>query len=224
MSSRGRSAAGAAAVWVPVALFAVALVLALNPWPFENQVAPATQVPAWATDPTPVRRPTMRPEYVVAGYTYRCSDCHDILPSPPETYRTLTQHTEIELKHGINTRCFNCHHRSNRDAFADDSGGEIPWDQPQLVCAKCHGPVYRDWQNRSHGRTDGYWDESRGPRGRRKCTECHDPHQPPFPPMRPAPPPNTLRMGPQEVVEEHGHDPLRIRHEDAGAGTVEERP
>jgi predicted CXXCH cytochrome family protein len=93
-------------------------------------------------------------------------------------------------------------------------GQAIPYDQPQLLCAKCHGPVYRDWQHGSHGRTNGYWNASMGPMERRKCTECHDPHQPPFPPMTPAPGPHTLRMGNQSPAEHLPEDdPLRISHD-----------
>lgn len=205
------------ALWVPVVLFACAGLLALNPVPFVSPIlatgdagAPL-QAPAWATDPTPVRQPKLRPEYVAGVFTYQCRDCHKIIPSPPETQRALTQHTEIRLQHGLNTRCFNCHHRTNRNAFVDDYGHEIPWDQPQLLCAKCHGPVYRDWQHGSHGRTNGYWDLRQGPQTRRRCIECHDPHEPPFHPQRPAPAPHTLRMGRQDF--EHrpaGHDPLRL--------------
>ena len=197
--------------WVPLVLFAGAGVLALNPVPFESPVTTAAPLPAWATDPTPVRQPKLVPEYRVGVFTYQCSDCHRIIPSPQETLRTLVQHTEIALHHGLNTRCFNCHHRTQRDAFVDDLGDPIPWNQPQLVCAKCHGPVYRDWQAGSHGRLNGFWDTTRGPQTRRKCIECHDPHTPPFPPMRPAPGPNTLRMGPQGPARHAGdHDPLRV--------------
>ena len=197
--------------WVPVALLAFAVLLALQPFPFVSPVSDATPVPRWATDTTPVRQPRLRPEYRTAVFTYRCSDCHKIIPSPPETFRTLTQHREIHLQHGINTRCFNCHHRTTRDAFVDDYGQEIPWDQPQLLCGKCHGPVYRDWQHGSHGRTNGYWDVRQGPQTRRRCIECHDPHQPPFPPLAPAPGPHTLRMGPPEYGRHAAaHDPLRL--------------
>jgi hypothetical protein len=197
--------------WVPLVLFAGAGVLALNPVPFESPVVSATPVPAWVTDSAPVRQPKLVPEYRVGVFTYQCSDCHRIIPSPQETLRSLTQHTEITLRHGLNTRCFNCHHRTQRDAFVDDWGEPIPWNQPQLVCAKCHGPVYRDWQAGSHGRINGFWDTTRGPQTRRKCIECHDPHAPPFPPMRPAPGPNTLRMGPQEPPRHAAeHDPLRV--------------
>lgn len=201
--------------WVPAALLLGGLILVLDPVPFGSPVVPATPVPAWATDTTPVRRPRLVPEYEVAGFTYRCSDCHSIIPSPPETDRPLTQHTEIVFEHGMNTRCFNCHHRTNRDAFVDDAGGEIPWNQPQRLCGKCHGPVYRDWQHGSHGRTNGCWDQTRGPRERRKCIECHDPHHPPFMRMVPAPGPNTLRMGqPGPAAHESGRNPLKLEKDE----------
>jgi hypothetical protein len=197
--------------WAALAFLVCAAVLALNPVPFVSPVVPRGPVPAWATDPTPVRQPKLKPEYTTAGFTYQCMDCHRIIPSPTETFRTLTQHTEIHLNHGINTRCFNCHHLTNRNAFVDDFGQPIPWDQPQLLCAKCHGPVYRDWQAGSHGRINGYWDATKGPQSKRRCIECHDPHHPPFAPLLAAPGPNTLRMGPQGPVTHEGkRDPLRI--------------
>lgn len=218
-SNTGSTGTRTGAIWVPAALLVFAAGLALRPFPFTSPVSDATEVPAWATNTTPVRQPRLRPEYSQAVYTYRCSDCHKIIPSPAETTRTLTQHREIDLQHGINTRCFNCHHRTNRDAFVDDYGGEIPWNQPQLVCAKCHGPVYRDWQHGSHGRTNGYWDVARGEQTRRRCIECHDPHHPPFPSMVPAPGPHTLRMGSQPHGQ-HGeaHDPLRLSSQSHTAG------
>lgn len=207
-----RRAAGRTGLSVCIALLIFALILALNPLPFLSPVAEPTAVPAWATDPTPVRHPKLDPEYQAGVFTYRCSDCHKLFPPPAQnTTRTVAQHQEILLKHGINTWCLSCHHPDNRDAFVDDRGGEIPWNQPQLLCSKCHGPVYRDWQHGSHGRTNGCWDKTQGEQTRRKCIECHDPHQPPFPPMRPAPGPNTLRMGPQDIAE-HGttKNPLKI--------------
>ena len=137
----------------------------------------------------------------------------------------LTNHSDVHMAHGINKRCLNCHHAVNRDAFADDYGKEIPWDQPQLLCAKCHGPVYRDWQHGVHGRSNGYWNQSRGKQTRLKCVECHDPHRPPFPPMHAAPPPNTLRMGPQNFPDQNrARDPLRVllsEHKQTVNGTGE---
>ena len=200
------------AIWAPAALLLFAAGLLTRPFPFTSPVSDATEVPKWATDATPERQPRFQPLYSVAGYTYRCNDCHKIIPQPAETPHPLTRHREIDLEHGINTRCFNCHHPTNRDAFVDDYGREIPWNQPQLLCGKCHGPVYRDWQHGSHGRINGYWDVTRGEQVRRRCIECHDPHRPPFLPLALAPGPNTLRMGPQshgDHAESHG--PLRLR-------------
>jgi hypothetical protein len=45
-----------------------------------------------------------------------------------------------------------------------------------------------------HGRTNGYWDASRGEARRLTCTECHDPHAPALPAMTPLPGPATIRM------------------------------
>jgi hypothetical protein len=199
--------------WVPLVFLGSALLFAFNPLPYRDVVPSRVAVPASAIDPTPVRHPSWEPRYVVAGYTYLCSDCHRILPSPAETYRTLIQHTEIQLRHGLNTRCFNCHHRTNRDAFVDEFGGEIDWNEPQLLCARCHGPVYRDWQAGSHGRVNGHWDPDAGPQTKRRCIECHDPHDPPFQTMTPAPGPHTLRMGrPEATHEPLAGNPLRLWH------------
>ena len=65
--------------WVPAALFIGAVVLASNPVPFRSPVSEPANVPAEATDTTPVRQPKLQPSYYVAVYTYRCSDCHAII-------------------------------------------------------------------------------------------------------------------------------------------------
>ncbi len=193
-------------------LVGTAIILVVGPWQFASPIPASVPVPSWAIDPTPVRKPSLKPQIEIAGFTYRCSDCHKLFSSPPETTRSLTQHTNIVLQHGINDRCFNCHHLTNRDAYVDDWGKEIPADKPQLLCAKCHGPVYRDWLHGAHGRTNGYWDKAMGPQVRLKCIECHDPHVPPFAPLKPAPGPHTLRMGDQHFASEHEGvpNPLRV--------------
>ncbi|MBP7934700.1 MAG: hypothetical protein KA354_08650 [Phycisphaerae bacterium] len=211
--------------FVPLVLIALTGLLLADPWPYVSPAGPAAVVPASATDITPVRRPILKPETVVAGMTYRCSECHNLFPSPVETDRPLTQHRAIVLEHGINGRCFNCHNREDRNAFADDRGGPIPFDQPPLLCAKCHGPVYRDWTHGVHGRTNGYWDPELGPMERRKCVECHDPHNPAFQPMQPAPGPNTLRMGDQRSEAEgrgETRNPLLIYRQRLPAGRGDE--
>ena len=54
--------------------------------------------------------------------------------------------------HGNNRFCLNCHHPTNRKAFVDYDGSEIAEADVVLLCAKCHGPTYRDWQAGVHGR------------------------------------------------------------------------
>lgn len=212
---------GAAGAWLIVTGFgALAGLLLANPWPYQRPYATAETVPAWVVDMATVRSPTLKPETVAAGYTYRCSECHKLFPSPRETDRSLTQHRDIVLRHGINNRCFNCHHRTSRDAFATDKESPIPYDQPQLLCAKCHGPVYRDWMHGVHGRTNGFWDASRGPVDRKKCIQCHDPHAPAFGVMAPAPGPNTLRMGDRQQAGSRGAEttnPLLIYGQPSGS-------
>lgn len=211
---------GAGSIFVPITLITTAIILLLNPLPEPAPPPPAVAVPPEMVETEPVRRPSLRPTLQIGGYTYRCNDCHALFPSPPETARTLTQHREIVLQHGINTRCFNCHHLTDRNVFADESGGKIPYGDPQHVCAKCHGPVFRDWVHGAHGRTEGHWDEASGAMRRRKCVECHDPHAPPFPSLAPAPAPRTLRMGEtKRVHDESSENPLMIfRREGASSG------
>ena len=218
---RGRGIARLRGYAVPAVLIALAGILWADPWRFVSPVPLATPAPAWATATSPVRSPALRPEIRIGAYRYRCGECHSLFPSPVETDRPLTQHREIRLEHGINNRCFNCHLREDRDAFADYRGGPIAYDKPQLLCAKCHGPVYRDWTHGVHGRTNGSWDSSRGPVRHLRCIQCHDPHAPAFEAMRPAPGPRTLRMGepPAGGHEEEGvRNPLRIYGREAPAG------
>jgi hypothetical protein len=198
------------AYWVSVLLALLALFLAYGPIQFRSPVAAPQPVADSILSTTPVRLPSPVPEYRVGSFVYRCQECHRV-PSGETAGRGFTKHEDVDLEHGINTRCLNCHHPVNREAFVDDFGEEIPWDQPPLLCAKCHGPVYRDWQRGSHGRINGVWDTSRGEQRRLKCIECHDPHRPSFQALPSAPGPRTLRVEPHhEPVEPKVHNPLRV--------------
>jgi hypothetical protein len=155
------------------------------------------------------------PVVKIDGFERNCMDCHMLFPASDEPPRKLQQHTDIVLDHGINDRCRNCHDAENRDRLVLESGESISYSEVDDLCAKCHGPTYRDWQRGMHGRTNGYWDASRGEPRKLKCIECHDPHNPRVPamnPLPPLPPPTTLRMGShpghgvEDPVEE---DPLR---------------
>ena len=217
---------------VPLTLLALAAVLAAQPLRVAPPVGRAASLAAEVTDTSPIRHPKFKPEMEVAGRAVTCGECHKALLSLPTVVdKAGPQHANIVLQHGRNTNCFNCHNHANLDTFADNWGREIPFDQPPLVCGKCHGPVYRDWLHGSHGRVNGYWRAALAPSDvpvpqlRRRCVECHDPHHPPFPLLRPAPPPVTLRMGDQRREGEEGkvRDPLRVFRREVGGGEESKR-
>ena len=110
--------------------------------------------------------------------------CHDgkYVPVPTSLEaRPLKMHQDIvpdsmNLQHGRGAIwCLNCHSAEKRDKLIDHFGNEISFNQPQILCGKCHGQVYRDWRDGIHGKRIGMWKT-----GAKKrwwtCTECHDPH------------------------------------------------
>lgn len=123
------------------------------------------------------------------GFVYKCSECHRTFKSPLERRVLVAEHTGLKLDHGQNDYCLNCHHKTNRDAYAAHDGSEIPSDRPAKLCGKCHGLVYRDWLEGAHGRLHGFWDRNRGMQSRLLCIQCHDPHAPKFPKLSPMPGP-----------------------------------
>jgi hypothetical protein len=135
-------------------------------------------------DKTPPRR-TKGLDLVKLGWTYNCMDCHKLLPARWHYDRPMVEHEWIKLNHGNNRFCLNCHHPTNRNAFVDYDGSEIREADVVQLCAKCHGPTYRDWQAGVHGRRNGYWNVSQGTQTRLRCIECHDPHQPVFQAVKP---------------------------------------
>ena len=140
-------------------------------------------------DKTPPRA-TRSLDLVKLGWTYNCMECHKLLPARWHygEARPLNEHKDIKLEHGNNRFCLNCHHPTNRNAFVDYDGSEIAQADVVLLCAKCHGTTYRDWQAGVHGRQNGYWDAARGDKTRLRCIQCHDPHSPRFKKMKPLPP------------------------------------
>lgn len=157
------------------------------------------------------------PTIFISATDKTCMTCHRVMfkPDEPKT-KGFLQHTNIQLSHGINTSCYNCHDKEDRDYLVKRDGSRLGYDDIVQLCRQCHGSVYGAWTYGGHGRTNGYWDPDRGPQHRLKCTECHDPHNPRTPamdPIQPLPGPHTLRMGEQdpEGHTEHGpiKDPLR---------------
>ena len=130
------------------------------------------------------------------SFAFRCSECHTDFDSLPTANNPQGEHAAImaRFNHGRNLYCLNCHNQTNRNSFVDDIGREIPGDQSGRLCSKCHGPMYRDWEEGIHGRQDGHWDAKFGVRTKLQCIQCHDPHLPGFPLMAPDPAPAPTRF------------------------------
>jgi formate-dependent nitrite reductase cytochrome c552 subunit len=116
----------------------------------------------------------------------------------------------------MNAQCYNCHSNQNRNKLILKGGEEVSYRDVQLLCASCHGPTFRDWEKGMHGRTNGYWDSTKGESVRLVCTQCHDPHTPRFGTLVPLPGPSTLRMerggGPDpDYVHKPKHNPLLLK-------------
>ena len=71
--------------------------------------------------------------------------------------------------------CLDCHHTTKRNKLVDHFGEPISFDQPQLLCGKCHGDKLRDWRDGIHGKRIGDF-TSTGKKRWFTCTECHNPH------------------------------------------------
>lgn len=71
--------------------------------------------------------------------------------------------------------CLDCHHTTKRNMLVDHYGDPISFDQPQLLCGKCHGDKLRDWRDGIHGKRIGEF-VSTGKKRWFTCTECHNPH------------------------------------------------
>jgi len=96
-----------------------------------------------------------------------------------------------------NGDCYNCHDRDQLNQLHTPDGTKLKFEQATMLCASCHGRVYRDWESGAHGRTSGYWDQKAGPINREECTSCHDPHAPAFTGFIPMPGPHLLHPVPQ---------------------------
>ena len=71
--------------------------------------------------------------------------------------------------------CMDCHHNTKRNMLVDHFGDPVSFDQPQLLCGKCHGDKLRDWRDGIHGKRIGEF-TSTGKKRWFTCTECHNPH------------------------------------------------
>lgn len=99
----------------------------------------------------------------------------DKKPKPIPTMESLLPDAK-NLQHGRGgIWCLDCHHPTQRNKLVDNFGEPISFDQPQLLCGKCHGRENRDWRDGIHGKRIGEW-ASTGTKRWFVCTECHNPH------------------------------------------------
>lgn len=168
----------------------------------EIRLAPRDQL-----TPGPWRQPLLDARKASIGGQIRpCSECHRLYaPASDDPNRVWVQHLDIEIHHGMNARCLNCHDGADRNKLVLHNGTLVEFADAAQLCSNCHGTVYRDWQRGMHGKTVGSWDATSSDHQRLRCTECHDPHAPAYAPMPPLHGPITFRMG----------DPPRPAHDHA---------
>lgn len=158
--------------------------------PKKDEVPP---LKARYSDPAAVRK--VRAEMTFDGAP--CQSCHEGKePMQGNPNKKGVFHEGIRLQHGRNQHCFNCHSRLQPANFANFDGSPITLANIPLLCAKCHGPTYRDWQEGAHGRRTGHWDPKKGGPKSTPCIACHEPHWPVFKPMTAMPPPHVNPRNP----------------------------
>ena len=87
-----------------------------------------------------------------------CHLCHAFwvpIPTSTQTSQPRFAHANIELNHGSNDRCYNCHQIDDRNNYAANDGSDIMVQIPEKLCERCHGLIYQDWLAGTHGKWTG---------------------------------------------------------------------
>ncbi len=193
----------------PVFLLVGLYFLSFGSQPIIFPAGQAAQVEDWQISSVSLRERLSDPPLAVINQFQRdCQDCHQIFDTAEIFTVQPRHHLGIFMDHGMNVYCINCHDLDNRNLLVADGGQTIPYDQVDRLCARCHGPTFRDWQKGMHGKTMDYWARDMGEPRRLGCTECHDPHTPAFASVAPLPGPHTLRMGDPL----HGSESIQTRN------------
>jgi hypothetical protein len=118
---------------------------------------------------------------------FPCSGCHEGMPPNTKRRELKEMHTDIQLKHGPESRwCLDCHDANKRDQLHLASGAPVQFTESYRLCGQCHGDKYRDWRVGVHGKRTGSWN---GAKQYLLCVNCHNPHSPHFKPIKPMPAP-----------------------------------
>ena len=180
---------------IPIVLVALAGWFVVQPdptWPIPE----AADLGGLVVDSAPLRPADTDPGVIdVGGAPLRCNDCHALFESGERQRTPIGQHQDVVMDHGLNSNCLACHDQTDRSLFQASGGERLAFTDTVPLCASCHGPTWRDWEAGIHGRTNGYWDKTRGDPVRQTCIACHDPHAPAIGDLPAFPGPNTLRMG-----------------------------
>lgn len=139
---------------------------------------------------------------VMVGNCHLCHSYWVPIPTSTQTSNPRFAHANLQLEHGTNDRCYNCHLISDRNKYIADDGSPIMTQTPEQLCKRCHGLVYKDWVHGTHGKwTGNYRNDTLFSRITYSCTQCHDPHNPSFRYQIFAPPP----VWPDKYIRETVH-------------------
>lgn len=148
-------------------------------------------------------------EKSIVGNCFLCHAYWVPIPRSNLTSNPRFAHANLELNHGQNDRCYNCHMISDRNKYVADDGSGIMVQLPEQLCKRCHGLIYNDWQLGTHGKWTGKWSDSlKGEKTTYTCTECHDPHNPAFEYVKNAPPPTWPKQYLRTKLDSHEFDPF----------------
>lgn len=116
-----------------------------------------------------------------------CSTCH--AGRQPNFENRVTAdlkefHQQAVVAHG-EISCLSCHNPDDYESFRLADGSKVEYANVMQLCAQCHGPQMRDYENGVHGGMMGHWDRTKGPQQKLNCVDCHFAHQPKFPQMQP---------------------------------------
>ncbi len=209
-------------------LFAAALALLGTAWLLEGSPAESTYGSAahGATDEGTAPEPALHAVVIRPGPAtpkvlatlpqtggvpamVSCSTCHatrrpDVTNASAEALNEF--HQGLRYRHG-DLSCLSCHNAANYDTLRRADGTAIEYPNTIQLCAQCHGPQYRDYQNGSHGGMTGHWDLRAGGRVRNTCTDCHDVHSPAYPQVQPVfPPVDRGARQQRDRAAVHAHD------------------
>jgi hypothetical protein len=112
-------------------------------------------------------------------------------------------HNLAAVAHG-EISCLSCHNPDDYDSFRLADGTSVAYVDVMQLCAQCHGPQMRDYENGVHGGMTGHWDRAKGPQQKLNCVDCHFAHQPKFPQMQPDFKPRDRFLSPSHQAHPEG--------------------